>query len=86
MCSDGFDESVFKLKKEYIDMHDKIDDKMDKIYEVRDIIKKINYKLKENNSYLDSMYFKSMILGEPQLEYKINGKIYDTLYFVWYEI
>ena len=74
MCSDGFDESVFKLKKEYIDMHDKIDDKMDKIYEVRDIIKKINYKLKENNSYLDSMYFKSMILGEPQLEYKINGK------------
>ena len=27
-----------------------------------------------------------MLLGEPQLKYKTNVKIYDTLNFIWYEI
>ena len=85
MCSNGNDESVFKRKKEFIDVYDKIDNKMNSICEVLDIIVKINCKLKKNNSYINSMFIKSL-LGEPQLKYKINVKIYDTLYFVWYEI
>ena len=85
MCSDGNDESVIKLKKEYIDMQDKINDKMNNINEVIDIIVKINDKLKKNVSYINSK-FSELLLGEPHLRYKINAKIYDTLNFVWNEI
>ena len=66
-------------------MSDKINNRIDNINEVLDIIVKINYKLKENNSYINSMFIKSL-LGEPQLKYKTNVKIYDTLNFIWYEI
>ena len=34
MCSDGYDESVFKIKKEYMGIIDKIYDKMSNINEV----------------------------------------------------
>ena len=61
-------------------MSDKINNRIDNINEVLDIIVKINYKLKENNSYINSMFIKSL-LGEPQLKYKTNVKIYGTLNF-----
>ena len=38
MCSEGNDKSVFKLKKEFIDVYDKINDKMNNINEVIGII------------------------------------------------
>ena len=60
-------------------MYDKINNEMDNINEVLNIIVKINYKLKKNISYINSMYFKSLLLGHSQLRYKINAKIYDTL-------
>ena len=46
MGSGGYDESVFKPKKEYRDMIDKIYDKMSNINDVFTIIKKINDELK----------------------------------------
>ena len=51
MCSDACDESIFKLRKEYIDMQDKIDDKFNKISKVIDVIVKINNKLEKDISY-----------------------------------
>ena len=86
MCSDGNDESVFKLKKEYIDMYDKINNKINNINEVLDIIVKINHKLKQNNSYINLVLCESVLFDDSQLRYKINAKIYDTLNFVWNEI
>ena len=86
MCSDGNDESVFKLKKEHIDTYDKINNRIDNINEVIDIIAKINYKLKNNISYINSKLFHLLLFDEPQLRYKINVKIDDTLNFVWNEI
>ena len=86
MCSDGNDESVFKFKKEYTDMQDKIDEKINIIYEVLDIIVKTNYKLKNNISYSNSILGESILFDDSQLKYKINAKIDDTLNFVWYEI
>ena len=84
MCSDGFDESVFKLKKEYIDMRKKMDDKLDNIEEVIDIFVKMNDKLKKNVSYINLMLLG--LFDESQLIYKINAKIDDTLNFVYNEI
>ena len=84
MSSNGYDESIFELKKEYIDMRNKIDDKLDNIEELIDIIVKINYKLKKNVSYINSMLL--ALFDESQLIYKINAKIDDTLNFVWNEI
>ena len=86
MCSDGNDESVFKLKKEYIDMQDKIDNKFNNIYKVIDAINKINYKLEKNISYINSVLCESILFDDSQLRYKINAKIDDTLNFVWNEI
>ena len=67
-------------------MHDKIHNRIHKINEVLDIIIKINCKLKENNSFINSKFFELLISDDSQLRYKINAKIYDTLNFVWYEI
>ena len=61
MCSEYDDESVFKPTKEYVDMQDKMDAKMYSIIDLIKIIKKINYKLKKNvsyiNSYINSPFF-----------------------------
>ena len=84
MSSNGYDESIFELKKEYIDMRNKMDDKLDNIEELIDIIVKINYKLKKNVSYINSMLL--ALFDKSQLIYKINAKIDDTLNFVWNEI
>ena len=54
MCSDYDDESIFKPKKEYIGMQDKMDAKIYSIIDLIKIIKKINYKLKKNGSYINS--------------------------------
>ena len=86
MCSDGNDETVFKLKKEYVDMYDKTNNIIDNINEVLDIFVKINYKLKENNLYINSKFFELLISDDSQLRYKINPKIDDTLNFVWNKI
>ena len=56
------------------------------INEVLDVIAKINNKLKENHSYINSKFFELLISDGSQLRYKINAKIYDTLNFIWYEI
>ena len=84
MSSNGYDESIFELEKEYIDMRNKMDDKLDNIEELIDIIVKINYKLKKNVSYINSMLL--ALFDKSQLIYKINAKIDDTLNFVWNEI
>ena len=67
-------------------MYDKIHDKIHKINEVRDIFIKINCKLKENVSYINSILNDSLLFDDSQLKYNINAKIYDTLNFTWYEI
>ena len=58
MYSDGYDESVFKLKKEYIDMRNKIYYKMNNIAEVISIIIKINDELKKNIESIREITFK----------------------------
>ena len=88
MSRDYDDESVFKPRKEYIDMQDKMDDKIYSIIDLIKIIEKINYKLKKNvsyvNSYINLSFF--VLLDDSKLIYKINAKIDHTLNFVWNEI
>ena len=67
-------------------MYDKIHGKIHKINEVRDIFIRINYKLKENVSYINSILYDSLLFDDSQLKHNINAKIYDTLNFIWYEI
>ena len=86
ICSDACDESIFKLIKECIDMHDKIDNKFNDMAELCDIIKKINNKLENDISYINSMLNELLLDEDSQLKYKINIKIDDTLNFVLYEI
>ena len=86
MSTDYDDESIFKPKKEYIDMYDKISNKIYIIIKVKGIIEKINYKLKKSLSYIDSILIESILFDDSQLKYKINTKIDDTLNFVWFEI
>ena len=57
MYSDYDDESVFKPKKEYIDMQDKMDAKIYSIIDLIKIIKTMNYKLKKNVSYVNHILF-----------------------------
>ena len=87
MSRDYDDESVFKPRKEYIDMQDKMDDKIYSIIDLIKIIEKINYKLKKNvsyvNSYINLSFF--VLLDDSKLIYKINAKIDHTLNFVWNE-
>ena len=52
MSTDYDDESVFKPKKEYIDMYDKIRNKINIMSKVNNIIVKINNKLKKNLSFV----------------------------------
>ena len=78
MSTDYDDESIFKPKKEYIDMYDKISNKIYIIIKVKGIIEKINYKLKKNLSYIDSILIESILFDDSQLKYKINTKIDDT--------
>ena len=70
------DDSIFKPTKEYIDMYNKISNKIDIINNLNGKIVKIKTKLKKNLSYIDI----------SQLKYKINAKIEDTLSFIWFEI
>ena len=70
------DDSIFKPTKEYIDMYNKISNKIDIINNLNGKIVKIKTKLKKNLSYIDN----------SQLKYKINAKIEDTLSFIWFEI
>ena len=67
-------------------MYNKINNKMDNIYEVIEIIHKIYQILKKNILYINSRLFESLLLGDLQLKYKLNTKINDTLNFMWYEI
>ena len=84
MCSGGYDESVFKLKKEYIDMRDKMDDKMNNITDVNKIIIEINDELKKNIELIHEILFNlSGDLRLRQVEINtINAKIDDALNFV----
>ena len=84
MCSGGYDESVFKLKKEYIDMRDKMDDKMNNITDVNKIIIEINDELKKNIELIHEVLFNlSGDLRLRQVEINtINAKIDDALNFV----
>ena len=52
---------------------------------MRDIFIKINCKLKENVSYINSILYDSLLFDDSQLKYNINAKIYDTLNCIWYE-
>ena len=45
--------SIFKPTKEYIDMYNKIDNKIDIIIDLNGIIVKIKMELKKNLSYID---------------------------------
>ena len=88
MCSASDDESIFKPKKEYIDIQDKMDAKIYSINDLIKIIKKINYKLEKNVSYINS-YINSKLLflvDDSEMIYKLNAKIDDTLNFVLNEI
>ena len=91
MSSNYDDESVFKPKKDYIDMYDKICNKINTISKVNNIMVKINNKLKKNLQFIDSyvldvpssLFF---FVEGPEMIYKINAKIDDILNFEWYEI
>ena len=88
MCSASDDESIFKPKREYIDIQDKMDAKIYSINDLIKIIKKINYKLEKNVSYINS-YINSKLLflvDDSEMIYKLNAKIDDTLNFVLNEI
>ena len=88
MYSDGYDESVFKFKKEYMDMVDKIYDKVNNISDVIKIILKINDELKKNIESICEIIFKlsdDLRLGQVQIN-TINAKIDDALSFVWNKI
>ena len=69
-------DSIFKPTKEYIDMYNKISNRIDIINDLYSKIVKIEIKLKKNLSYID----------DSQLKYKINAKIEDILSFIWFEI
>ena len=86
MSTDFDDESVFKPKKEYIDMYDKISNKIYIVIKVKGMIEKIKCKLKKNLWYIDSILYESILFDESQLKYKINAKIDDTLNFAWFKI
>ena len=88
MYSDGYDESVFKLKKEYIDMRNKIYYKMNNIAEVISIIIKINDELKKNIELIHEIIFKlsdDSRLRQVEIN-TIDAKIDDALNFVWNKI
>ena len=87
MYSDCYDENIFKFKKEYIVIKDKIDNKIENIlFKVIDIIIIIHDKLEKSISYINSIFFESLLLDDSQLKKKINAKIDDTLSFVWNKI
>ena len=84
MCSDGYDESVFKLKKEYMGIIDKIYDKMSNITYVISIVIKINDELEKNIESIREILFKlsdDSRLRQVEIN-TINAKIDDTLNFV----
>ena len=88
MCSDGYDESVFKLKKEYRDMRDKMDHKMNNITDVNKIVIEINDELKKNIEWIHEILFNlsdDLRLRQAEIN-MINAKIGDALNFVWNEI
>ena len=70
------DDSIFKPTKEYLDMYNKISNKIDVINNLNGKIVEIKTKLKKNLSYID----------DSQLKYKIKAKIEDKLSFIWFEI
>ena len=89
MPSNYDDQSVFKHKIEYIDMYDKICNKINIIKKVNNIIIKTNNKLKKNvlfiNSYVLDVPSSLIFFTEgPERVYKINARIDDLLNFVWF--
>ena len=89
MSSNYDDESVFKHKKKYIDMYDKMCNKINIMKKVNNIIIKINNKLKKNvlfiNSYVLDVPSSLIFFTEgPERVYKINARIDDLLNFVWF--
>ena len=88
MCSDGYDESVFKIKKEYMGIIDKIYDKMSNITYVISIVIKINDELEKNIESIREILFKlsdDSRLRQVEIN-TINAKIDDALNFVWNKI
>ena len=84
MDSDGYDESLFKPKKEYRDMIDKVYDKMNNINDVITTIKKINDELKKNIESVREIIFKlpdDSLLTQVEVN-TINAIIDDALNFV----
>ena len=72
----SIDDIIFKPTKEYIDMYNKLSNKIDIINNLNGKIVKIKTKLKKNLSCID----------DSQLKYKINAKTEDTLSFIWFQI
>ena len=89
MYSDVDDgESIFKIKKVYMDMIDKIYDKMNNITDVINIIKKINGELKKNIELICEIIFKlsdDSRLRQVEIN-TIGAKIDDALNSVWNKI
>ena len=88
MYSDVDDEGIFKFKKKYMSIIDKIYNKMNNITEVIGIIIKINDELKKNIESIHEILFKLLDdLRLRQVEVNtINAKIDDALNFVWNKI
>ena len=82
------DKTIFKTKKEYIDMPDKVHDKINNITDVNKIIIKINDELKKNIESIYEIIFKlsdDSRLRQVEIN-TINAKIDDALNFVWNKI
>ena len=82
------DKTIFKTKKEYIDMPDKVHDKINNITDVNKIIIKINDELKKNIESIYEIIFKlpdDSRLRQVEIN-TIDAKIDDALNFVWNKI
>ena len=80
MYGDDDDKSIFKFKKEYMDMLDKTHDKINNITDADNIIIKINDELKKNIESIHEIIFKlSDDLRLRQVEINtIDAKIDDA--------
>ena len=85
---DDDDESIFKIKKEYMGMLDKIYDKMNNTTDVNNIIIKINDELKKSIESIHEIIFKlsdDSRLRQVEIN-TIGARIDDALNSVWNKI
>ena len=80
---------IFKSKKEFIDMMDKIDNKIDNIEDTKNILIKIKDKVSKNiQSIFDKIFIK--LPDDPQLRLahlnKVDAEMDNALDFVWNKI